>query len=133
MSEPADVRVVPLGDGRYQLAAGGRRQIAYAVRSGSDTWIFLDGQVHVIPQARAAVRGGSGRDDETALAAPMPATVISVQTTAGQAVRRGDVLVMLEAMKMELPIRAPRDGVVRRVACHAGEIVQPGVPLLDMD
>jgi biotin carboxyl carrier protein len=133
VSEPADVRVVPLGDGRYQLTAGGRRQIAYAVRNGGDTWIFFDGQVHVISQARAAVRRGSGRDDEAALSAPMPATVISVQTAAGQPVRRGDVLVMLEAMKMELPIRAPRDGVVRRVACRAGEIVQPGVPLLEMD
>jgi urea carboxylase len=40
---------------------------------------------------------------------------------------------MLEAMKMELPIAAPRDGRVRSVACTPGELVQPGVPLVDLE
>jgi biotin carboxyl carrier protein len=63
----------------------------------------------------------------------MPATVISVQAAAGQAVQRGDVLVMLEAMKMELPIKAPRNGRVTAIACRLGELVQPGVPLLELE
>jgi len=41
-------------------------------------------------------------------------------------------LVMLEAMKMELPIKAPRDGRVTAIHCRVGEIVQPGVPLLEI-
>ena len=48
------------------------------------------------------------------------------------AVRRGDVLVMLEAMKMELPLRAPHDGVVRAVRCAPGDLVQPGAPLVEL-
>jgi biotin carboxyl carrier protein len=41
--------------------------------------------------------------------------------------------VMLEAMKMELPIKAPRDGIVKAIACRPGELVQPAVPLLELE
>ncbi|MGH7342323.1 MAG: acetyl-CoA carboxylase biotin carboxyl carrier protein subunit [Candidatus Rokuibacteriota bacterium] len=71
--------------------------------------------------------------DDMALASPMPATVALVTVAPGQTVARGDVLIMLEAMKMELPIIAPRDGRVKSVACVPGELVQPGVPLVDLE
>ena len=48
-------------------------------------------------------------------------------------VHDGDVLIALEAMKMELPIRAPRDGVVRAVHCREGELVQPDQVLLELE
>jgi biotin carboxyl carrier protein len=63
----------------------------------------------------------------------MPATVIEILVEPGQSVRQGDVLVKLEAMKMELPLRAPQDGRVKHVRCTPGELVQPGVPLLEME
>ena len=62
----------------------------------------------------------------------MPATVVKIEVTPGQTVTRDSLLIMLEAMKMELPIRAPRDGTVTAIHCRAGEIVQPGVPLLEL-
>ena len=132
MSDP-DPAVTPLGRGRYRVTDGSRGRTVYAVRSGSETWVFDNGHVHVIAAERAAARRSAGRDDQAALSAPMPATVTSVQVEAGQAVALGDVLVMLEAMKMEIAVKAPRDGVVRRIACRPGELVQPGVPLLDLD
>jgi biotin carboxyl carrier protein len=67
------------------------------------------------------------------LAAPMPATVVSVRVKPGDAVTRGQTLALLEAMKMELPLRAPADGVVRAVHCQPGELVQPGPPLIELD
>jgi biotin carboxyl carrier protein len=63
----------------------------------------------------------------------MPATVVRVQATAGDRVSRGDVLIVLEAMKMELPIKAPFEGVISAVNCRAGELVQPGVGLIEID
>jgi 3-methylcrotonyl-CoA carboxylase alpha subunit len=42
-------------------------------------------------------------------------------------------LVILEAMKMELPVRAGAAGIVRAVKCHEGELVQPGVPVIEID
>lgn len=124
--------ILPLGNGRYQLVDGDRRALAYAVRSDGATWVFLDGQTYVVQPESSRPRGGRG-DDEAALGAPMPATVVAVNATPGQVVARGDVLVTLEAMKMELAVKAPRDGTVRRVTCTPGELVQPGVPLVELD
>ena len=72
-------------------------------------------------------------DEHTALAAPMPATVMTITVEPGQRVLKGDVLIVLEAMKMELPVRSPRDATVKRIACRPGELVQPGVPLLELE
>ena len=47
--------------------------------------------------------------------------------------KRNDVVMVLEAMKMELPIRSPRDGVVKAIRCAAGELVQPGTTLLELE
>ena len=60
----------------------------------------------------------------------MPATVTAVMVAAGQTVARGDTLVVLEAMKMEIPLRAPRDGRVTAVRCEKGDQVDAGVPLV---
>ncbi len=62
----------------------------------------------------------------------MPATVTAVLVTPGATVSTGDTLVRLEAMKMELAIRAPVDGTVTGVACREGELVQPGRPLVTL-
>ncbi len=64
------------------------------------------------------------------LTAPMPGRVASVQAQVGATVRRGDVLLVLEAMKMEHSITAPTDGVVSRLNVAAGEQVDEGVELL---
>ena len=130
--------VEALGHGRFlvsrsQLSGAGRR-IAYAVTDTTQTWIFIDGRTYVVEDDD---RDGSVRahatDDQMALSAPMPATVVAIDVTPGREVAPGDLLVMLEAMKMELPIRAPRAGRVKSVACREGELVQPGVPLVEMD
>ena len=126
--------IVPLGGGRFQITTEGRRTIAYAVTAGSTAWVFLDGRTFVVqPERPSGGRRTARSDDEVALAAPMPATVVAVNVTPGQQVTRGDVLVTLEAMKMELAVTAPRDAVVRAVACRPGELVQPGVPLLELE
>jgi 3-methylcrotonyl-CoA carboxylase alpha subunit len=119
-----------LGNGRFLV--GGR--LAYAARGRGNTWVFIDGRTYVVDSDD---RGGGARahatDDQMALSAPMPATVVAINVAPGQDVAAGDLLIMLEAMKMELPIRAPRPGRVRTLACREGELVQPGVPLVQMD
>jgi biotin carboxyl carrier protein len=64
------------------------------------------------------------------LTSPMPATVLKVLVAQGEPVRRGDTLVLLEAMKMELPLKAEADGTVAAVSCREGELVQPGAVLV---
>ena len=130
----ADLKVTPLGNGAYRVDDGQRSRMAYAAGPPDARWVFLDGRVFLIDAApRGPGRRTSRRDDEGALAAPMPATVVKITVEPGQRVSKGDVLIMLEAMKMELPIKAPRDAVVRSIACRNGELVQPGIPLLELE
>ena len=126
------VNVVSLGDGRYLVESETSAQTAYAVASGADTWVFVDGQVFVVAPREAKHARAATSDDANALAAPMPATVIRIEVSQGQSVTRDSLLIMLEAMKMELPIRSPRDGRVTAIHCRVGEIVQPGVALLEI-
>ena len=64
--------------------------------------------------------------------APMPGTILSVQATAGKAVKKGEVLCILEAMKMENEIVSPRDGVVAGVSTSKGASVNAGDPLVSL-
>ena len=64
------------------------------------------------------------------VAAPMPGTIVSVNVSDGQAVKKGDVLVVLEAMKMENEIKAPADGTITSVAVSKGESVDTGATLV---
>ena len=72
-------------------------------------------------------------DDHAGLTAPMPARVLSVTVEVGQRVAKGDVLVTLEAMKMELPVRAPRDGTVKGISCQTGRMVNAGDRLVELE
>lgn len=94
-------------------------------------WVFLNGSVFEFaePRPRSRRRG----THEASLSAPMPATVRRLAVAPGDTVKNGDLLIVLEAMKMELPIRAARAGTVRQLHCEEGELVQPGVPLLDIE
>ena len=70
------------------------------------------------PVAPAAVAAG-----ETAVNSPMPGNIFKVECSVGQAVKAGDVLVVLEAMKMEIEVSAPVDGTVKAVAATVGTAV----------
>ena len=131
MAEPT---VTPLGNGVYRVDDGQRSRVAYAAGPADARWVFLDGRVFLIETTgQSSGRRRSRGHDEGALAAPMPATVVKINVEPGQRVSKGDVLIMLEAMKMELPIKAPRDGSVKAIACQQGELVQPGVQLLELE
>jgi 3-methylcrotonyl-CoA carboxylase alpha subunit len=128
----ADVTVTPVGNGVFRVVDGDRTGLAYVAGAGDERWVFLDGRVYVVGVGRVAKRKKS-RDDHSALAAPMPATVVRINVEPGRRVSKGEVLIMLEAMKMELPVKAPRDGLVKSIACKLGELVQPGIPLLELE
>jgi len=130
MVTPTGWRVTAFADGRYRVDDGERSFVADAVRDGSTSWIWIDGHLfEIVPVATTRARAAHG---DEALMPLMSAKVIRVLVTAGQSVALGDTLVVLEAMKMELPIRAPRAGVIKAVRCAEGDLVQPGTPVVDM-
>ena len=77
------------------------------------------------PEAAPAVTGAGERVDS-----PMPGNILKVNVAPGQAVKEGDVLVILEAMKMENEIMAPKSGTVTQVLVSKGSTVDTGAPLV---
>lgn len=77
------------------------------------------------PAAAPAAPAGAGDP----VASPMPGTILDVRCSNGQAVRKGDVLFILEAMKMENEIFAPKDGTVTAVCTSKGAAVETGATL----
>jgi biotin carboxyl carrier protein len=101
-----------------------------AARDGDVVWVAFRGEAWRI--ARAAARAARAAEEEHALTAPMPGRIVAVLVTEGQAVQRGDVLVILEAMKMEHAVKSPRAGAVSRLSAEAGKMVGLGDVLLDV-
>ncbi|MCB9728989.1 MAG: hypothetical protein H6744_07340 [Deltaproteobacteria bacterium] len=120
-------------DGAFTITLGdGRRFRAAVSRDGSARWVSVGGRTWRVDEARAAA-GGAGGSHEGSLEAPMPGKVLDVKVAAGDAVTRGQVLVVVEAMKMEHAVKAPRDGTIARVSVAAGDMVNPGSPLVTLE
>ena len=81
------------------------------------------------PKAAPAAAGAGA----VKINSPMPGNILSVKASAGQAVKKGDVLMILEAMKMENEICAPQDGTIASVQVAAGDSVESGDVLVTMD
>src|SRR5688572_17241095 len=104
-----------------------------AAVSGDTVWVTVSGEVFSFHVTHGTRRSRTDTHDHDAFTPPMSATVVRILVKPGDTVSDGDVLIALEAMKMELPIRAPRDGVIRAIHCQAGDLVQPGQQLMEME
>jgi len=85
------------------------------------------------PKAAPKAAAPAGAQGAVKVNAPMPGKILKVNAAAGTAVKKGDVLVVLEAMKMENEICAPQDGTVATVECAAGDSVESGKVLVSMN
>ena len=130
--QPTREPVRALGTGAFLIERAGQGQVFHCVQDGDVVHLHWDGRPYELrverEGARAAQRHASG-----ALEAPMPGRVIKVNVAVGDQVRRGQELLVVEAMKMENPIRAPHDGRVTRLAASAGEMVGPGTLLVEVE
>ena len=119
------------GDGCWTLTSDAGIERVWVVGTAERSWVFHDGRVYVL-ESFAGRRGSRGHSSSDTLTAPMPATVRTVLVKVGDEVAEGETLVVLEAMKMELPLRAPKAGRVAEIRCAPGELVQPGVTLVEL-
>lgn len=124
--------VEPLGCNTFVWREGDHVETFHCVRDGGVIHLFWRGTAYRIEEdgerPRAAHRALSG-----ALEAPMPGRVIALRVAPGEAVTKGQELLVVEAMKMENALRAPRDGVVRSVTVRPGDMVSPGVVLVELE
>ena len=88
--------------------------------------VTVNGSVYDVTletEATAAAAPAAVAAGETAVKSPMPGNIFKVECSVGQAVKAGDVLVVLEAMKMEIEVSAPVDGTVKAVSAVVGTAV----------
>lgn len=134
------VDFMPVGDQPvYSLVVNGESVEAH-VYPNEDTWqVLFHGTLFTAcvedereKRLRAALAGRVAEHEDFHLKAPMPGMVISIPVVDGQAIRKGDVLVVLESMKMQNELRSPRDGKVTRVRIKAGDRVEQKETMLSV-
>lgn len=85
------------------------------------------------PKAAPAAPAASGAEGSIKVTAPMPGKVLSITANAGQAVKKGDTILVFEAMKMENSVVAPEDGTVASLVVSVGDSFEAGVTLATMN
>lgn len=119
-------------DGRLaEVRIGGKSHRVSSASEGDRVFVWCQGAVHLFERPRAA-RRAAGAEHAGDLVSPMPGRVRRTLVAEGSTVARGQVLLVLEAMKMEHAIRAPRDGVVKRLLVQEGDLVEAGVELAEI-
>ena len=131
MSDDTAVTVLSARGNEAEIRVGDRTYVVPYVVKGSTVNFAFDGEVYSIDVAEKGGRPRSRHRDRST-AAPMPGMILKILVRAGDVVKRGTPLIVLEAMKMEHVITAPDDGVVESINCTEGELVQPGVELVSL-
>ena len=122
----------------YSLIIGGRSYEAYIYPDEKEWQVLLHGrlfQASVEDEREKRLRAAGSKvaeGGEFHLKAPMPGLVVAIPVEEGQAVQQGQVLLVLESMKMQNELRAPRDGVVARVRVRAGDTVEQKQAMLSL-
>ena len=111
---------------------GSRQCIRAAAHvAGDKRQLWVNGRSFTYERLRQRPTASSTHDDS--LAAVIPAVVSEILVAVGDRVETGDKLILLESMKMVIPVQAPHDGVVTAVHCQTGESVQAGIPLIELE
>jgi len=125
------LEVEAVAPGVFVARNGSAVRTFHCVRDGDEIHLFWEGVAYRLVEQSEA-RRSSQRAQAGGLEAPMPGKVIKVSVAEGDTVTRGQEILVVEAMKMENAIRAPRDGRVGRIAARVGDMVSPGVTLVEL-
>jgi len=105
------------------LTIGNRTWLAAVATEGETTWVWVDGETFSFTEISPESEGLAAGADINEVRSPMPGTIIAVQIRAGDTVEKGDPLLIVEAMKMEYTLVAPRAGLIAKVLAGVGESV----------
>jgi biotin carboxyl carrier protein len=124
-------RILDRGNRQFSIEIDGVRRVFYVLRNRNQFSVWHNGRTHHFSRIDKAASIESGAaaasGDVTAL---MPGKILRVEVAEGDEVREKQVVVLMESMKMETPLHAPRAGRVVTVRCKAGQVVEMGDVLL---
>jgi 3-methylcrotonyl-CoA carboxylase alpha subunit len=122
--------VVNLINDELTLTVGNQTVSGTVVRHGEQVHVFSQGQHVELTYVDPLLHAGEAETEAGQLTAPMPGKIVALLVEAGQTVKKGESLLIMEAMKMEHTIAAPVDGVVKELMYLVGDQVSDGAQLL---
>ncbi len=123
--EIIEAQILQAQDGKLDLLIDGKRLTAYVSSENSRRWVTVNGRTLIFNKSTGMRRGGAGQHHAAGeLTAPMPGQVRAVNVKEGESVKKGQTLLLLEAMKMEIRVQSPRDGVVKKLSVQQGQTVE---------
>lgn len=120
-------------DGRLDFLINGERVSAYVSSDNTKRWVTVHGQTFVLEKSAGIRRSGHAHHAAGELTAPMPGQVRAVNVSEGDAVSKGQTLLLLEAMKMEIRIQSPQVGVVTKLLVKPGQTVEREQLLVEIE
>ena len=128
-----DAEILGTQDGQLNLLIDGERVTAYVSPDNAKRWVTINGRTYLLTKQTGSRKSGGGHHHaDGELTAPMPGQVRAVNVSEGDKVTKGQTLIVLEAMKMEMKIQAPMDGVVSSISVEAGQTVEREQILVDI-
>ena len=118
------VEVIAAADGELRLVVDGRPVRARVSSEGSRRWVTIGGRTWLLTRSAGPGAAGHAGHAGGELLSPMPGQVRAVQVTPGQSVNKGQTLLVVEAMKMEIRVVSPRDGVLKSLMVKEGQTVE---------
>jgi len=128
-----DVEIIRVENGKLDLLIDGERVSAYVSSDNAKRWVTVNSQTFVLTKSSGAKRSGGKHDHTGELTAPMPGQVRAVNVSEGDAVTKGQTLLVIEAMKMEIRIQSPMDGVVSSLSVKQGQTVEREQVLIEIE
>jgi biotin carboxyl carrier protein len=132
----AEVRVISANS--ISLLVAGRSYLVIVARDKDKRYVWLNGRTYIIQSRKEEQRLAERGDDraqkgKSVVTAPMPGKVVKVNVVEKEAVRKNQILAIVEAMKMENEIKSPLDGFVKKIYVSAGDLVDSEKPLLELE
>ncbi len=118
--------------GLVTLADGAGERVAYVSREGARRFVTVPGVGEAVLERVEGGRSAARHHESGSLTSPMPGKVVAVRVAEGDVVTTGQILAIVEAMKMEMPITAPHAGRVLRVAATVGTLCDATEPLIEL-
>jgi biotin carboxyl carrier protein len=118
------------------ITLGDQQRIAFTARSDEGVFVHVAGHVFQFEEGGAKAKafvGGPGAVGSGSVSSPMPGRVVKIPVKEGQDVKKNQVLVIVEAMKMENPLRSSVAGKVKKVHYAEGDLVDAGMPIVEVD
>ena len=130
--EKYTVSAIQMPDNAWLLHVDGQRFVAHTATEKEMRFVHVEGVQYQLEKSAGRRRRASGGSTPGSLKAEMPGQVIDVRVAEGDTVTAGQVLVVLEAMKMEIRLTAPYDGTVAKLLVSQGDVVDRGQLLVEV-